>query len=283
MRNCIKIAGILFVLMWVFGREAVSQHHLGVRGGYGGGSGRFQPKREMRMLLGYPSAGVSWKYYSVQPNVGGVQADLQYVKKGYKQVTLRFADGKEYVDSTYSRTVSAIELPFFWQLHSYAFDRRVRFYFNLGAYFSCTFDSYEYESGGALGQGVTVGRPYDMKSVRDNRFEYGLAGGAGISLLFNRFEAFVEARYSYGFSDLIKAPGKYPGNYFTRSPIDMINISAGFYYRLGKGGILAPPAGTNRTKETWDDIPTGPRPSSGSSSSPSGNRGGLSGPGNLNQ
>ena len=276
MRNCLnKTAWILLLFAWLFAGEAASQHHLGVRAGYGGGQGRFQPKREMRFLMGYPSAGISWKYYGAQPIVGGVQADLQYVKKGFKQVRLRIdgETGNEYIDSTYIRTVSSIELPFFWQIHFYMFNRNARLYANIGAYAAYHFDSYEYEEGGALGEGVKVGRPYEMNSVRDNQFEYGLAGGFGLSVLFNRFEAFVEARYNYGFSDLYKASGKNPGTNLLRSPIDMLNVSAGFYYRLGKGGILAPPAGSNRPKESWDSIPTGPRQVPSGSSSGSGGGG----------
>lgn len=252
----IFLAGSFLLLGCLLATEAGAQHHIGIRGGYGGGTARFDPKRETRLLMGYPSFGISWKYYSPEPIVGGIQADLQYVKKGYRELWDK-DNSVEYdkYNREYGRTVEAIELPFFWQIHFYAFQRRMRIYVNLGVYASFMFRSEDYV--GPYGSDP-VWNDYPIRSVRDNQFEYGLAGGVGISYLFNRVEAFVEGRYSFGFSDLLKATSKYPGNVrLNRSPVDMINVSVGIYYRLGKGGILAPPPGTNRMKESWDSIPAG--------------------------
>jgi len=281
MKRRIKIAGLFVMLGWVFSGSALSQHYIGVRGGYGGGLGRFESKNqyEMRLWMGHPSAGVSWKYYGVQPIVGAVQADLQFVQKGFKRVHLiAQAGGNDIVDSTYTRTINAVELPFFWHIHFYAFNRKARIYINLGVYASYFFDSYEYQEGRSLGDEKVEG-PYELKSFRDNQFEYGLAGGVGFSYLFKRFEVFVEARYNFGYSDILKAPGKYPGNTLNRTPIDMLNVSAGIYYRLGKGGILAPKPGSNRIGNGWENIPTR-RPTNPTNSSNSSNSSSPSNPPN---
>jgi hypothetical protein len=257
MRKALKITLFLLLLgAGLLSGEANAQHYIGVRGGYGGGRARFEPRREMRFLIGFPSAGISWKYYSPEPIVGGIQVDLQYVKKGYRELQQKdmSVDYEKY-NREYDRTVEAIEMPFFWQIHFYGFQRHLRAYLNLGVYASYIFRSEEYEG---LYDTAPVWKPYPIRSVRDNSFEYGLAGGVGFSLLFNRMEVFAEARYSFGYSDLLKASAKYPGNErLNRSPIDMINVSVGCYFRLGKGDILAPPPGTNRLKESWDTIPAG--------------------------
>lgn len=225
---------IFLILALVSTLSLSAQHYLGVRGGYGGGSVRFDPPRETGILLGYPSAGISWKYYSPVKIVGAIELDLQYVQKGYKQFT------RVGGDTSYQRTIQAIEMPFMWQPHVYMFNRKVRAFLNLGVYLSHIIGSDT--STVSKMNGVLYGKgKYLMRSVRDNSWEYGLCGGAGISVLIHRFEVLVEARYSFGYSDLLKNGTKYPGNP-QRSPMDMINVSFGLYYRLGKGGILAPPS-----------------------------------------
>ena len=274
----------LLALGWLVSGDAFAQHHIGVRGGYGGGSARFYFKRDMAFWFGAPSGGISWKYYSAEPVVGGIQADLQFVTKGFTEYTTGSAfpefEWAAQDSINYSRMLNAIELPFMWQTHLYAFKRHVRIYLNLGIYASYFLSSKEEIRN--VDREVTVKRSYEMNSLRDNRFEYGLVGGFGISFLFkNRLEAFVEARYSFGYSDILKNQTKYPPNYrVLRSPIDMLNVSAGVYYRLGKGGILAPPPGSNRTTESWDSIPVGRPPAQGGTGSQggSGSQGNQSSP-----
>ena len=258
-RHYITLAAIL-LLTGIIPRRAEAQHYIGVRGGYGGGFARFDPPRmgrEMRLLLdGGPSFGISWKYYGKELGVGGLQADLQYVTKGYRELSDRnnaIPDREVYL-TEYQRTIRSVELPFFWQLYFYTFERRLRAYLNAGVYVSYMIGSKDYT--GPFGSDP-VWVDYPIKSVRDNPFGYGLTGGVGFSVQFDRFEVFAEGRYGYAFSDAMKSSAKYPLTPYSRTPIDMINVSVGVYYRLGKGGILAPPPGTNRPKETWDSIPLG--------------------------
>ena len=258
-RIYIAVTGIL-LLTGIMPRPAAAQHYVGVRGGYGGGIARFDPPRTghaMRFLLnGGPSFGLSWKYYSPELGVGGLQADLQYVTRGYRELSDRNTaiQDQEVYRTEYRRTIESIELPFFWQLYFYTFQRRLRAYFNAGVYASYMVRSRDYT--GPFGSDP-VWADYPIRSVRDNPFGYGLVGGFGFSVQFNRFEVFAEGRYEFAFSDAMKSSSKYPLTPFNRTPVDMINVSVGVYYRLGKGGILAPPAGTNRPKESWDSIPVG--------------------------
>ncbi len=219
---------------------ALAQHYVGVRGGYGGGMIRFEPARETGLLLGYPSGGVTWKYYSPTPVVGAIEVDLQYVKKGYKEYP------RVNSDTSYQRTLSAVELPFFWQPHVYLFNRSARAFLNLGVYVSYIISSDSLTV--SKTNGTLYSGSYPFRTVKDNRWEYGLCGGVGINVLIKRYEITAEARYSFGYSDIYKNTDKYPGNP-RRSPVDMINISLGVGYRIGTGGIKAPPLSKKAREE----------------------------------
>ncbi|MCD8185662.1 MAG: PorT family protein [Rikenellaceae bacterium] len=243
-----------------------AQHYLGVRGGYGGGYARFeyvdQTVRESRFLFGWPSGGISWKYFTEESVVGAVQADLQFAKKGYRILENgRFNEetGQYHYTHYVDRTLSIIELPFMWHIHVYLFKQRVRVFLNLGIYASYILDAYE-KSGETENWKVLQEGKYRMNSVVDNQFEYGLCGGFGFSYLFGRYEIFAEGRYSFGYGDIMRSRSKYPESLYNRTPVDMINISMGLYYRLGKGGIRSFENPRVRTpKQPWGErMPQGP-------------------------
>jgi hypothetical protein len=99
---------------------------------------------------------------------------------------------------------------------------------------------------------TTITEPYRMQTARDVRWHCGWLGGAGFSVLVDRFEIFAEGRYYYGMSDIMRNDTKYLFNEerTLRSELDNIFISVGVTFRLGKGGILAPPL-------RWKAAPTG--------------------------
>ncbi len=71
-----------------------------------------------------------------------------------------------------------------------------------------------------------------------------VSAGAGLAFLFGqqrRYEFSVEARYGFGYGDILRNGTKYKGNP-DRSPLDNINVFAAFYYRLGKEGIRSAPS-----------------------------------------
>ena len=107
-----------------------AQHYLGVRGGWGGGSARFTPARETKLEWGLYSGGLSYKFYTAQKYVGGIQIDLQYMGRGFAY------DLQSKSDSSYHRTINSFELPFMWQPHIYVFQRHGRIFLNLGVYLS---------------------------------------------------------------------------------------------------------------------------------------------------
>lgn len=178
-----------------------------------------------------PIVGLSYRYRGGDDYVGAVQIDLNYNEKGYKLLPRLGSD------SSYQRSVQMIELPFLWQPYIPLFNRKAFIFFNVGPYASMILGSSE-EQLVSNTNGVLWSVPYDFNTVKDNRFEYGLLGGGGISVKAGRFEIFTEFRYVYGFGDLIKNSNKYPDSYYKESAMDQLNLTFGLYYNIFRKKLL---------------------------------------------
>jgi hypothetical protein len=259
---------------------ASAQHYIGIKAGYGGAMGRFHlAPSKSGLMLGRYTGGVAWKYYTDKPVVGGVGAELEYQMRGY-----RLFDGDRYgapgiiSDSTSyyitTRTVSTITLPLVWQPHLYFANRHVRVFLSAGVTLSYNlglgdrltvehhvadqvYDDPQDEKRYHWEQRTTVvsDEPYTMQTARDVRWNYGFVGGFGFGVLAGRWEFFAEGRYYYGMSDILRYNSKYQFHERTilRSELDNLYITMGIYFRLGKGGITAPPLRRGRTVPVGDD------------------------------
>ncbi|MDR0511315.1 MAG: PorT family protein [Rikenellaceae bacterium] len=229
---------LIFALALLGGGEACAQHYTGVRAGFGGGTARLYPNADMRYLWGMPNFGLSWKYYSEERVVGAVEADLEYMQRGFKRI------GQDNPNdpgdtTTYRRTVSSFMLPFSWHPHVYLFNRSMRVFINAGITLSYNFSSREslHHQDGTL----AYDRLRPFQTNRDNSWGYGLMGGFGVSYLTGRYEFFAEARYYFGYSDVLKNRDVYPANPL-RSPVDNVNLSLGLFYRIDPREILSRPS-----------------------------------------
>jgi hypothetical protein len=253
------LPGIAFLLSIIHPQSSAAQHYLGVKTGYGAARGRIQtvwgaPKSDM--MWNKYTAGLVWKYFSPQQVVGGLSAELEFQQRGYSvydggrpgAISPIISDSTYY--RTKTRTVSSVTLPLIWQPHLYMFNRRVRFFlsagitltYNLGVGDNFSLSEYDFDGDGNRTI-ETTSAPYVMNTARDVRWNYGWLGGAGFSYLTGRWEIFAEGRYYYGMSDILRNDTKYKFNdeRTIRSELDNIYISVGVTFRLGKGGILAPP------------------------------------------
>lgn len=263
--NRIKTA-TLFLLLAFAARGAVAQHTLGVVAGYGMGSSRLDPKQEMKGIWGMYSGGVSWRYYGPQRFVGGFGIDLEFLQQGFSFApnASTIEDEKDY--RFYTRRLNSVVLPIVWQPHVYMFRHHVRLYLEAAATFSYNFSStYENEVAHDLGEADWEGK-YRFKTARDNRWGYGLAGGAGIAVLIKQIELNLRVRYYFGYSDIVRARTKYadnstdgPENPFwatpLRSPLDNLNISIGVSYRFNKKGFnewFMPRPKRDKNKESFN-------------------------------
>jgi len=229
-------------------RPASAQHTLGVTAGFGMSTSRLDPKQEMKPIWGRASFGISWRYYGTQRIVGGFGIDLEFLQQGFSFApnASLIEDEKDY--RYYTRKLNTLVLPVVWQPHVYLFRHRVRLYGEAAATFSYNLSS-TYENQVALDAGEADWKgDYRYKTVRDNRWGYGLAGGGGIALLIRQFELNFRVRYYFGYADVVRARTKYadntqdgPENPFwatpLRSPLDNLNISVGLSYRFNKQGF----------------------------------------------
>ena len=241
---------------------ASAQHTVGVLGGAGTATARFYPLQETQSIFGVTNFGLSWRYYSLPRFVGAVGADLEFMQRGYSygydySATID-ENGFEQRDySFYTRSINSIMLPIVWQPHVYMAKNHVRLYLEAAFTLSYNFGGeWEYDDRPEHGK-------YDWRIERDNRFNYGLAGGGGFSLLFGRIEAGVRARYYFGYADILRNRNKYYNNATDgrenpfrltplRSPLDNINISITLAYRLSKDGYTEwtyKPKKLTRTRE----------------------------------
>ena len=255
LRWLLLAGSLLFVV-----RGAEAQHTLGVIAGYGMGSGRFEPKQETRVIWGLYSGGLTWRYYGHQRFVGGFGVDLEFQQQAYSFATnASQVDEKETANYLYyTRRINSVVLPVVWQPHVYLLRNHVRVYLEAAATFSYNFSStweQEYFLNTETREKGTYGGDYAFKVPRDNRWGYGLAGGAGISFLIRRFELNFRARYYFGYSDIVRNRNRYYDNsddgsenpFYTtpmRSPLDNLMISVGLNYRFNKEGF-----------ETWKPRP----------------------------
>ena len=229
------------------GQSAQAQHTLGVFGGAGTASARFFPKQETKMLFGTADMGLSWRYYSLPRFVGAVGADLEFIQRGfsygYAYSLVPDEKGNEQRQYYYyTRRLNSVMLPLVWQPHVYLMKNHLRLYLEAALTFSYNFGGdYEYDDSDKHGK-------YDWRLERDNRWNYGLAGGGGFALLFGRYEVGVRARYYFGYADLMRNRNKYydnatdgPENPFSytpiKSPIDNIVINLTLAYRFNKDGF----------------------------------------------
>lgn len=242
----IFIPVVLLILFSATGASA--QHYLGVRGGYGFGSSRLYPKEHKTSWLGgLATGGVSWKFYSPEKVLGGVEVDLLYIQQGF-----RYNIASDQVDDAhYQRKVNSVMLPLFWQPHVYLARQRLRIFVNAGVTFSYNIDqTYEYVYADSQGGRHSESGSYKMYMTTDNHWAYGLCAGGGFGWAIGKWEVVAEFRYYIGYSDLMKNVNRNPdvdphemGRSYKllRSPLDKMEVNFGFYYRLGKGGIRSKP------------------------------------------
>lgn len=258
MKRFFTITTLALAALVCFIGRAEAQHVVAVTTGAGMATSRIYPAQETRPIWGTWQAGVSWRYYSLPRFVGGVGIDLDWMQRGFSYAPYAsiYEDKKDY--KYYRRNVNTMMLPVVWQPHVYMFKNHLRIYLEAAVTFSynfaSSFENHErYTFGSQMSSGVEVIKgKYHMRTERDNRFGYGLAGGGGLDLLFNQIEVGVRVRYDFGFSDILKNRNKYydnkldqelyPGEnpfWYTplRSPLDNLTISLRVGFRFNKAGF----------------------------------------------
>ena len=180
---------------------ARAQHTVGVFGGFGTGTARFYPAQETKSVGGRFSGGFSWRYYSATRFVGCVGVDLEFLQRGFAYAPFASTTENEADYVYYTRKLNSFVVPLVWQPHFYLARRHLRVYLEAALTFSYNFDS-SYVNDVARENGVEPWRgKYEFKTARDNRWGYGLAGGAGLAVLIGRFEVSAGAAPGSGLAE----------------------------------------------------------------------------------
>lgn len=257
MKRFVKILTLALLLSVAVSTESSAQHTIAVTGGTGFASARPYPAQEMKPIWGTYQVGFSWRYYSMPRFVACFGIDVELLQRGfsYAPYPYLYENKKDY--KYYTRTLNSIMIPIVWQPHAYLFKKHLRVYLEAAPTFSFNFSSkfhndekYSIKIDGSVP--APISGKYEFRTERDNRFSYGLRGGAGFDLLFGQLEFGVRAMYDFGFSDILRNRNKYydnlldsatkPGEnpfYYTplRSPLDNLTISVKLGFRIGKNGF----------------------------------------------
>lgn len=257
MKRFIKIVAFVFIFSVVAVSESSAQHTIAVTGGSGFATARPYPDQVMKPIWGTYQAGFSWRYYSMPRFIACFGIDVELLQRGFSfaPYPYKYETKKEY--RYYTRTLNSIMIPIVWQPHFYLFKKHLRVYLEAAPTFSFNFASkFHNDEKHSININGTVDAPisgkYEFRTERDNRFSYGLRGGAGFDLIFGQFEFGVRAMYDFGYSDILRNRNKYYSNnldsitkpgenpfYYTplRSPLDNLTISVKLGFRIGKAGF----------------------------------------------
>ncbi len=272
MKRLIKILTLALAFLVVVVAESSAQHTIAVTGGTGFATARPYPAQEMKPIWGTYQAGISWRYYSMPRFVACFGIDVELLQRGFSYAPYpnRYENKKDY--KYYTRKLNSIMVPIVWQPHAYLFKKHLRIYLEAAPTFSFNFSStfhneekmiYVLNDDGQTTTGykaIEKGK-YEFRPERDNRFSYGLRGGAGFDLIFGQVEFGVRAIYDFGYSDILRNRNKYYANnldyieveengekvryagenpfYLTplRSPLDNLTVSVKLGFRIGKDGF----------------------------------------------
>ncbi|WP_368331169.1 porin family protein, partial [Phocaeicola vulgatus] len=174
----------LLVLALLFALPAAAQlgeerHNfaVGINGGLNMSSVSFNPKIKLN-TLNTMSMGVTMRYMSEKyfKMMCGVQMEINYSQRGWDE---KIEDDS---GNSYSRTMNYLEIPFMAHL-AFGKDRGLQFFIHAGPQIGFLLGDSEKIDGDWDG---TVAESYTNITVEqhgkaiDNKFDYGIAGGAGI-------------------------------------------------------------------------------------------------------
>jgi hypothetical protein len=200
MRRTISIITLLLTVAFSMQAQVEEPRRLlelGVSGGINMNSLDLQPTMRQKMLNGV-NGGISLRYTSEKyfSMICAAQLEVNFSQRGVKE---DFDDG---TGNFYSRTINYIEVPFFAHLSWGKEQNGLQFFINLGPQFGFYIgDSEKYHGNWRPAERPSSLRPIYGKDIY-NKFDYGIAGGAGLELKTKAGNFFIEGRYYYGLADI---------------------------------------------------------------------------------
>lgn len=208
-------------------REYSPNFSIGAKGGATLSSMSFSPEVHQSMVQGITMGFVA-RYH--EEKLFGLIGELNITQRGWKEDFAR----DEAPQFEYSRRLTYLQLPLL--THIYFGPERVKFFINLGPEIGYMIGSkitanFDYENYGSLQgfpQGYRTNRQLNMEV--ENKFDYGIAGGAGVEFFINRRNSLLlEGRYYFGLGNIFHATKR---DYFSASRTTSIEITLAYLFRL---------------------------------------------------
>ena len=227
----LTIRYIVFVLLFSCATVAsaqIGQHRndfsIGVNGGYTLSNVGFTPK-VTQSLLGGTTAGLSWRYVCEKyfSTICSIYGEVNYTQMGWKERILT-TDNQPVINAVsglpeqYSRTLNYLQVPVFAHLAWGKEHSGMQFFFQLGPQFGYllsekTTTNFKFKDRNTADR-LNVVCAQDTMAV-ENKFDYGIAAGAGVELSVRRVGHFLlEGRYYYGLGNIY---GDSKRDYFSKS------------------------------------------------------------------
>ena len=184
----------------------------------------FTPK-VTQSLLGGTTAGLSWRYVCEKyfSTICSIYGEVNYTQMGWKERILT-TDNQPVINAVsglpeqYSRTLNYLQVPVFAHLAWGKEHSGMQFFFQLGPQFGYllsekTTTNFNFKDRNTADRSNVV-CAQDTMAV-ENKFDYGIAAGAGIELSVRRVGHFLlEGRYYYGLGNIY---GDSKRDYFSKS------------------------------------------------------------------
>lgn len=200
---------------------------LGVNGGINLNKVSFSPTVNQSNLMGINTGltarYISEKYFSM---ICGAQIEVNFSQRGWDEYY------ENYPDVHYTRTMNYVEIPFLAHL-AFGKNRGMQFFLNLGPQIGFLLNESTTQTGDM--EDMLNSNPYfeteQHDKPADNKFDYGIAGGAGVELRTGIGNFIIEGRYYFGLSDIYNSTKK---DYFARSANGSIIIKATYLFDISK-------------------------------------------------
>lgn len=203
---------------------------IGIQYGVGLSQVIWNPVQKQDMLLMPVNFGITYtrygKMFGYMPYFG-FQAGLFYGQEGYQFKYDKEDDYTYTIEGAEKVVMEVVELPVLAHLHYDVW--KLKLIANLGCYGGYRLSIHRFPGKtGKVDESVA-----NSFLPTDNRFDYGIKGGAGIGLIFDPFELHFTAMYKHSFSSLYQ-PDYYSEYYYRYAYPSNIIISAGLHFQLTK-------------------------------------------------
>ena len=194
---------------------------VGVNGGMNFSNVSFTPKIKQKttngMTGGLTVRYISEKYFAM---ICGLQMELNYSQRGWTELIEENTD-------TYSREMNYLEIPFLAHL-AFGKKKSEQFFINAGPQIGFLLNEKEKKSADFSPISRTS---YQYGKMADNKFDYGIVGGAGVEIRTGVGNFLVEGRYYYALSDFYKTTKK---DDFSRAAHSILSARITYLFDLSK-------------------------------------------------